>query len=76
MQLDPEALNQNSRGGIAAQINSPEERARYDYMLAKIYACVCLKLLRSPLPSSHRRDTLAVFVSKQEWSGEHGYSCF
>ena len=38
LQLDPEALNQNSRGGIAAQISSPEERARYDYMLAKIYA--------------------------------------
>jgi tetratricopeptide (TPR) repeat protein len=38
LQLDPEALNQNSRGGVTAQISSPEERARYEYMLAKIYA--------------------------------------
>jgi len=51
LQLDPEALNHNSRGGIAAQINSPEERARYDYMLAKIYARMgdteqCLRCLK------------------------------
>jgi len=38
LQLDPESLSQNNRGGVAAQISSPEERARYDYMLAKIYA--------------------------------------
>ena len=38
LQLDPEALSQNHRGGVTAQISSPEERARYDYMLAKIYA--------------------------------------
>src|SRR4030095_7080370 len=38
LQLDPDALNQNNRGGVTAQISSPEERARYDYMLAKIYA--------------------------------------
>jgi tetratricopeptide (TPR) repeat protein len=38
LQLDPEALSRNNRGGVTAQISSPEERARYDYMLAKIYA--------------------------------------
>jgi tetratricopeptide (TPR) repeat protein len=36
--LDPEALNNNSKAGVAAQIASPEERARFQYMLAKIYA--------------------------------------
>ena len=29
---------QESRAGVVAQISSPEERARYSYMLAKIYA--------------------------------------
>jgi tetratricopeptide (TPR) repeat protein len=51
MELDPDALRQEARAGITAQIASPEERARYSYMLAKIYAkrgdvegCVqCLK---------------------------------
>jgi tetratricopeptide (TPR) repeat protein len=51
VELDPDALKQESRVGITAQIASPEERARYSYMLAKIYAkrgdvdgCVqCLK---------------------------------
>jgi tetratricopeptide (TPR) repeat protein len=51
VELDPNALKQESRVGITAQIASPEERARYSYMLAKIYAkrgdvdgCVqCLK---------------------------------
>lgn len=51
VELDPEALKQDSRVGVTAQIASPEERARYAYMLAKIYAkrgdvdgCVqCLK---------------------------------
>jgi len=38
LELDPEALSQNSKAGVAAQIASPEERARYSYMLAKIYA--------------------------------------
>jgi tetratricopeptide (TPR) repeat protein len=51
LQLDPEALTQNSRSGIAAQINTPEERARYDYMLAKLYARMgdteqCLRCLK------------------------------
>ena len=51
IQLDPEALNQNGGSGIAAQISNPEERARYDYMLAKIYARMgnteqCLRCLK------------------------------
>lgn len=38
LELDPEALRQNAKAGVTAQISSPEERARYSYMLAKIYA--------------------------------------
>ena len=54
LQLDPDALANSSRIGVAAQIASPEERAKYSYMLAKIYAkrgeaekCLrCLKLAK------------------------------
>jgi tetratricopeptide (TPR) repeat protein len=38
LELDPDALKQESKVGVTAQISSPEERARYSYMLAKIYA--------------------------------------
>jgi tetratricopeptide (TPR) repeat protein len=53
LQLDPEALSQNNRVGVTAQISSPEERARYDYMLGKIYARLgnveeCLHCLKRP----------------------------
>jgi len=54
LELDPEALNPSSRTGVTAQVSSPEERARYDFMLAKIYAqrgdvehCLhCLKMAK------------------------------
>lgn len=38
LELDPEALNQNSRSGVMAQVTTQEEQSRYSYMLAKIYA--------------------------------------
>jgi tetratricopeptide (TPR) repeat protein len=38
LELDPLALEANSRAGITAQVSSPEERAQYFYMLAKIQA--------------------------------------
>lgn len=37
LELNPDALTAGN-AGVAAQIASPEERARYAYMLAKIYA--------------------------------------
>lgn len=37
LELNPDALNA-SNAGVAAQIASPEERARYSYMVAKIFA--------------------------------------
>jgi tetratricopeptide (TPR) repeat protein len=38
LELDPDILIRLSAGGVAAQIASPEDRARYWYVLAKIYA--------------------------------------
>lgn len=38
MELDPEIFERNSRGGVQVQLPSPEDQARYDYTLAKLYA--------------------------------------
>lgn len=38
MELDPDIFERTSRAGVQAQLPSPEDRARYDYELAKIYA--------------------------------------
>lgn len=50
LELDPDALTSGNTG-VAAQISSPEERARYAYMLAKIFASrgdaeMCIKNLK------------------------------
>ena len=55
VELDPDALIRSQTAGVAAQIASPEERAKYNYMLAKVYAkrgdvgrCLqCLKMAKS-----------------------------
>lgn len=38
MQLDPEIFERTSRAGVMAQLSSPEDRAHYDYVIAKLYA--------------------------------------
>lgn len=38
LQLDPDVFERTSRGGVQAQLPSPEDRARYDYTVAKLYA--------------------------------------
>jgi tetratricopeptide (TPR) repeat protein len=38
MALDPDIFERTARGGVLAQLPSPEERAHYDYVLAKLYA--------------------------------------
>ena len=38
VQIDPEIFDRTSHSGIAAQMASPEDRAHYDYVLAKLYA--------------------------------------
>jgi len=38
VQIDPDVFERTSRGGVQAQLPSPEDRARYDYTVAKLYA--------------------------------------
>ncbi len=38
IELDPDVFQRSSRSGITAQLPSPEDRARYDYTVAKLYA--------------------------------------
>ena len=38
LELDPDVFERTSRGGVQAQLPSPEDRARYDYTVAKLYA--------------------------------------
>jgi tetratricopeptide (TPR) repeat protein len=38
VQLDPEVFDFSSRAGVQARLASPEDRAHYDYVLAKLYA--------------------------------------
>ena len=38
LELDPDVFERTSRAGVQAQLPSPEDRARYDYVLAKLYA--------------------------------------
>jgi tetratricopeptide (TPR) repeat protein len=38
LNLDPDVFERTSRAGVQAQLPSPEDRARYDYTVAKLYA--------------------------------------
>ena len=38
LELDPDVFERTSRAGVSAQMSSPEDRAHYDYVLAKLYA--------------------------------------
>lgn len=38
LQLDPSVFDHQSAAGVAAQLSSPEDRAHYSYVLAKMYA--------------------------------------
>lgn len=38
MELDPDVFERTSRSGVQAQLPSPEDRAHYDYTVAKLYA--------------------------------------
>ena len=38
LELDPDVFERSSRQGVQAQVPSPEDRARYDYTVAKLYA--------------------------------------
>lgn len=38
LQLDPEVFERVSHSGVSAQMSRPEDRAHYDYVLARLYA--------------------------------------
>ena len=38
MELDPSVFERTSRAGVQAQLPSPEDRARYNYTVARLYA--------------------------------------
>ncbi len=38
LQLDPEVFEHKSQAGVAAQMSSPEDRAHYSFVLARMYA--------------------------------------
>ena len=38
MEIDPNILDRTSHNGISAQLPSPADRARYDYVIAKLWA--------------------------------------
>ena len=38
MQVDPNVFERTSRAGVQAQLPKPQDRARYDYTVAKLYA--------------------------------------
>ena len=38
LRLDPEIFIRSSRNGVSAQMSSPEDRAHFDYVLARLYA--------------------------------------
>ena len=63
LELDPDILLRSSSGGVAARVLSPEDRAYYSYVLAKIYAKRgdverCLECLRKAKDEgySHIKD--------------------
>lgn len=38
LEIDPDCFTRTSRSGVQAQLPSPEDRARYNYTVAKLYA--------------------------------------
>jgi tetratricopeptide (TPR) repeat protein len=71
VELDPEAFRHETKTGIAAQIASPEERAQYSYLLAKVYAKRgdvdnCLQCLRKAKEDGYRN--LANVYKDEEFS--------
>jgi tetratricopeptide (TPR) repeat protein len=60
VQLDPTIFEHTSHNGIAAQMASPEDRAHYDYVLAKLYAKIgdsdhSLEYLRKAMEEGYKK---------------------
>ncbi len=71
LEIDPLALQDAGKVGVTAQIASPEERAQYAYMMAKLYAKRgdtenCLQCLRKAKEDGYRN--LANVYRDQEFA--------
>jgi tetratricopeptide (TPR) repeat protein len=60
MQLDPSIFERTSHTGIAAQMASPEDRAHYDFVLARLYAKIgdsdhSLQYLRKAMEDGYKK---------------------
>jgi tetratricopeptide (TPR) repeat protein len=71
MELDPDVFHQEAKAGVIAQISSPEERAQYSYVLAKVYAKrgdleSCLQCLKKAKEDGYRN--LANVYRDEEFS--------
>ncbi len=58
LQLDPEVLERSSATGISAHVSKPEDRAKYAFMMAKLYAQAgdtqhCLNQLRRAMENGY-----------------------
>ncbi len=58
LELDPEVFERRSRTGVSAHMASPRDRARYSYVLAKMYARVgdhsrCLLYLKKAIEQGY-----------------------
>ncbi len=67
--IDPEIFERTSHTGIAAQMASPEDRAHYDYVLAKLYAKMgdrehSLEFLRKSMEEGYK-DVKAVYTDPE-----------
>jgi tetratricopeptide (TPR) repeat protein len=59
MKIDPNVFESTSRTGVAGYISSPEDRARWDYVLAKLWAKAgdndrCLEALRRAMEDGYK----------------------
>jgi tetratricopeptide (TPR) repeat protein len=69
VQIDPEIFERTSHTGIAAQMASPEDRAHYDFVLAKLYAKMgdhdhSLEFLRKSMEEGYK-DVKDVYVDPE-----------
>ena len=59
VQIDPDVFDRVSRNGVAGHIASPDDRARWDYVLAKLWAKAgdndrCLEALRKAMEDGYK----------------------
>ena len=72
LNLDPDVFERTSRAGVAAQMSKPEDRAHYDYVVAKLYAKMgsadrSLEYLRKALEEGYK--SINNVYKDEEFSG-------